>query len=360
MDRITVTDIAKELNISQGTVSKALSGKKGVSKEMRERVAGAAQRGGYVVNNLAQGLARKPINIGVVMPNVWKEFYGYFGYLKCGIEAELASLENQKFHGKFSYISGMYAKDEYRNVLTAFAQEKDSLDAVILCPALAHDYAECLDALYDEGIKTVILGNTIVEGKRFAEVRMASEIAGSLAAEYTSLLCGPDKSAVVFIGNKDMDDHRRKAEYFQLVADQSNLRINGIFETQDDMDVAYTLTRKVVSQPGLGAIYVATGNSVAVCRCLQDMQMTDRVKVVATDIFPDMHPYVEAGIIPATIYQDPVRMGRMAVRTLFDAVSTGVLPENEILIYPQLVLKSNYHVIADELKKIDERVAHGE
>ena len=233
----------------------------------------------------------------------------------------------------------------------------ENLDAVVLCPAITSDYTDCLNALHNKGIKTIVLGNSLGEGKRFTEIRMASEISGSLAAEYTSLLCGQDKSSVIFIGNKDMEDHRRKTEYFQRIADEKNLAVRGVFETQDDVDIAYALTSKVAQQADLGVIYVATGNSVAVCKCLVDTGMSDKIKVVATDIFPDMHPFVESGIIPATIYQKPVRMGRMAIRAIYDAIATGTCPQSEILVYPQLVLKSNYSIYADYLSQVEAQIA---
>jgi len=349
MHHVTVKDIARELNISQGTVSKALGSKKGVSKEMRKLVTEASQRLGYIANSSAQALARNPVKIGIVMPDIWQKFYGYFGYQKCGIELELMSLKNQRFYGYFTYVPGDFPKNEYKDVLASFA--RDRMDAVIICPALPCDYSENLDPLFDNGINTVILGNAPIKGKRLAEIRMASEIAGSLAAEHASLLCKTEKSSAVFIGNKDSEDHRKKAECFQHVAEESHMPFRGVFETQDDIDIAYRLTSILAKENDLGLIYVATGNSATVCRCLQDLHMTDRIKVIATDIFPEMYPYVNEGIVSATIYQDPIRMGRMAVRTIFNAISMSEPIEPEILIYPQLILKSNYHVIANYLEQ---------
>jgi len=349
MERITVKDIAKELNISVGTVSKALSGKAGVSGQMRVRVCEAAERRGYSANSLAQGLARKPTRVGIVMPSVWKEFYGY---LKFGIDMELNNLQDQKIQGHFVFVSGLYANEEYRKALRYFMAEK--MDAVILCPALAHDYADLLDELREQGVKTIILGNPLKEAACYCEIRIASEMAGSLAAEFASLLCVKGKLAAVFIGNKDMEDHKRKAEHFQSVAAEKQFQVSGVYETQDDVDIAYALTKKVISeQPGLNVIYVATGNSVAVCKSIIDMGAFDGVKVIGTDIFPDVCPYVESGLIIGLIYQNPIRMGRMSVSAIYNAVS-GEQPEREILVYPQLVLRSNYAVYADYLKKAEE------
>ena len=350
MDRITVKDIARILNISPGTVSKALNDKKGVSARTRDMVSAVASINGYSINKTAQSLSRKPLNIGIVMPSVWK---GFYGYIKYGIEIELAALHDNKVNGCFNFVSDLYADSEYRDKLAAYFD--GGVDAVILCPAMTRGYADCLDKLFDNNIMTIVLGNTLKAGKRFSEIKIASEMSGSMAAEYASLLCQNNESVSVFIGNKDMEDHKLKAEHFQRVADEKGLNVSGVYETQDDVEIAYTLTKKVLSeQPEINVIYVATGNSVAVCRCIISMNADNRVKVIATDIFPDMIPYVQSGLISATIYQNPVRMGRMAVKTIYNAFSSGENPSREILVYPQLVLKSNYNVYAEYLKKSEE------
>ena len=84
--RVSVKDIAQKLNISLSTVHKALTGKSGVSEERRREVMRAAHDMGYVVNSVAQSLARKDINIGILMPSEWQ---GYFEHMKAGIEKEI-------------------------------------------------------------------------------------------------------------------------------------------------------------------------------------------------------------------------------------------------------------------------------
>ena len=356
MDRITLKDIARELDLSPATVSKALNGKTCINANTRELVAQTAQKIGYSINKQAQSLSRKPVNVAIVMPNIWKEFFGYIRY---GMEIELDALYDSKIHGKFYCVSDKKKDRCYRKKLTSFLD--DGTDAVIICPGGTNDYVDCIDALYDKNIKTVIvLRNALKGGRCFAEIKIAAEIGGGMAADYANLLCPKDASAAVFIGNKDTEDHRIKAENFQRVADRKGFSVSGVYETQDDVDIAYMLTKKLLAeQPELKVIYVATSNSVAVCRCILDMGEGDRVKVIATDIFPDMIPFIESELISATLYQNPIRMGRMAVKTIYNAFSTGERPDADILVYPQLVLKSNYGIFADYLKKAESSIGLG-
>lgn len=65
---VTLSDIGKKLNVSTVTVSKALSGQKGVSDELRAEIVNLADKMGYVrkVSNLEEE-GRKSYNIGVIV-----------------------------------------------------------------------------------------------------------------------------------------------------------------------------------------------------------------------------------------------------------------------------------------------------
>ena len=69
-DKITMDVIAKELEVSKTTVSRAISGKGRVGAETRDRVLKYIESLGYKPNSMAQALAgSKTYNIGVVVPD---------------------------------------------------------------------------------------------------------------------------------------------------------------------------------------------------------------------------------------------------------------------------------------------------
>ena len=75
--RITLKDIAKELNISVNTVSKALNNKSKVSKELSKKIKETAERLGYEKNVLASSLSKNPIKIGVLIVGFDENYYQY-------------------------------------------------------------------------------------------------------------------------------------------------------------------------------------------------------------------------------------------------------------------------------------------
>ena len=68
--RTSLKDLARELNVSIATVSRALRSSPEIGKEMQHRVKELAQKLNYRPNPFAQSLRKEaPKMIGVVVPN---------------------------------------------------------------------------------------------------------------------------------------------------------------------------------------------------------------------------------------------------------------------------------------------------
>ena len=78
MAHSTQTDIAKKLNVTRITVSKALRNHPDISAEMKKKVHAAAKELGYIPNLIAQNLtSRKTFTLGVVIPDLENSFFSY-------------------------------------------------------------------------------------------------------------------------------------------------------------------------------------------------------------------------------------------------------------------------------------------
>ena len=67
--KLTIDDIARELQISKTTVSRAISGKGRIGQETRDKVLRYIKENNYKPSAIARGLAQsKTFNISLVMP----------------------------------------------------------------------------------------------------------------------------------------------------------------------------------------------------------------------------------------------------------------------------------------------------
>jgi LacI family transcriptional regulator len=103
---VTLKHLAKELNVSVSTVSKALSDSHEISKETKEKILALSKKLNYIPNNTAVNLRnRKTMTIGVVIPNI---FNHYFTKILHGIESEgkkngyktIVSISNESLEGE--------------------------------------------------------------------------------------------------------------------------------------------------------------------------------------------------------------------------------------------------------------------
>ncbi|HQE24685.1 MAG TPA: LacI family DNA-binding transcriptional regulator, partial [Candidatus Atribacteria bacterium] len=66
--KVTIKDIAQELNVSVATVSRALSGEKGVSPDLRKKIIKKAQNMGYFCWPSLNLLNGEPKKVAVIFP----------------------------------------------------------------------------------------------------------------------------------------------------------------------------------------------------------------------------------------------------------------------------------------------------
>ncbi|MCJ7447691.1 MAG: LacI family transcriptional regulator [Bacteroidales bacterium] len=78
MVNVRQSDIAKELNISRVTVSKALRDHPDISQAMKKKISETARKMGYIPNLIARQLnSRRTFTIGIVVPDLENSFFSY-------------------------------------------------------------------------------------------------------------------------------------------------------------------------------------------------------------------------------------------------------------------------------------------
>jgi LacI family transcriptional regulator len=118
---VTIYDLARKLNISIATVSRALKDDPVVSKKTKKRIADLAQEMGYRSNNFARNLRTQRTNtIGVIIPRI----NSYF------MSAVIAGMENIATSEGYNLIisqSSESVEKETANTITLFNNRVDGL-----------------------------------------------------------------------------------------------------------------------------------------------------------------------------------------------------------------------------------------
>lgn len=338
MAKVTITQLASHLGVSVCTVNKALSGKPKISDETRRRVLAEAERLGYRPNRMAQVLARNPIRLAYVHPDHFPSFFGQF---EAGIRAGVGRLADQRVSTTLHAIDP--AKWGRRLPTTVRSLVHDGLSGLILSPVAGVDYRPVWELLASHRVPLVQLGLEVPDSPAAFTVRQDTLLSGRIAAELLSHFNGP---VAVMIGNRRVVDHDEKARGFQGVAGQRGLTIAAVCEHDDDPKLAYSMTRELFDDhPELRGIYVATDNFGGIARALKQHSKAERIKVVATGLFPEIREAMDAGLVHFALDQRMAEQGELAVQQLHELLCQHPLPSTKILVPPRIAVRANVEAL---------------
>lgn len=148
--KITMQDIADQLNISKNSVSQALSGKPGVSEETRRLVQQTANELGYSypgVRKQKQGNQHSLKNIAFIASDYAFSFKSFFGEIYLSVEKEVRE------RGMNLFIESIDGEMKDRLTLPAVLSNHN-IDGILILSHISTDY---ILKIIETGIPTVLI-----------------------------------------------------------------------------------------------------------------------------------------------------------------------------------------------------------
>ncbi|MEM6768557.1 MAG: LacI family DNA-binding transcriptional regulator [Bacteroidota bacterium] len=160
MNGVTQSDIAKALNLSRETVSKALNGNPHVSSATIDKVNKVAKEMGYVPNHFARSLvSRNSKTIGIVVPKISHSFFSNI------VEFLYKDIINRGYYA-IPMISFENKNNEILNIQTLFSMNVDGIIANI-----SQDFTD--ENIYLESVRRgipVVFFDRVIENPIFGQV----------------------------------------------------------------------------------------------------------------------------------------------------------------------------------------------
>ena len=136
---VKLADIAEKIGVSVVTVSKALSGQKGVSEEMRARIKELADEMGYTPIHAAQAGRMRSYTIGVV---TFETYFARFASFYWKMYQELATRAVKK--NCFSMLEVISYYDEDNLIWPKLITESQKVDGIVVIGKPRMDYLKML------------------------------------------------------------------------------------------------------------------------------------------------------------------------------------------------------------------------
>lgn len=328
----TIRDVAKKLNISVYTVSRALDGYDDVADQTRTLVIETASKMGYAPNRAARQLRRqKAETIGFIIPSISKRFNEpFFTEFISGMGEELSSKNFDLL------ISNAKTDDAERHLYHRWINSR-KVDGFILSRIHRHDWRVSL--LSKWGIPFVAVGKS-QDGIDYPYVRIEA------ADEYLDLVKHVQKngfSQFAFIGGPtDLVNQIDRLKWFRFATKKSGLEVprDRIISTDMTSMGGYEATSALLTSPtppdailcvndeaAFGALHAAREHGLTVG--------TD-IAVAGFDGIQDSR-YAEP---PLTTLDIPVAdIARQLAGMLLELLNERQLEAREIVIRPALVTR---------------------
>ena len=143
---VTIKEIAKRLNVSISTISRALHDHPSIGLGMRQQVQKLARELKYEPNQAAISFKQgKTFTIGVILPNLSEEFFSI----------AINGIEDIATANKYTVLIGQSHDDTEREKLIADTMRKHRIDGLIVSLSKDTISYEHFDQLKDQGIPVV-------------------------------------------------------------------------------------------------------------------------------------------------------------------------------------------------------------
>ncbi len=346
-----IKEIAAALRISIGTVDRALHNRPGVSQKTRTRVLAMAEKLAYRPNLAARNLKlNRRLHIGVLLP---REIASYFDPLRDGIRSTAKDM-----HGLDVVLDfAEYPRIGDGDVALIQSHASQDYDGMILTPGKTADFLPLLKRLAAKKIAVVLVGSDLRGAERLASITIDAEVSGGLAAELFSYAIQREASVAVVTGDLGTEDHAEKLRGFAatLAMIAPHLSLMPTMETHERPEEAHDAVLKLIARnPQVAGIYINTANSLPILRALEQRELLDRIRIITTDLYPDLVPFLKSGKVLASLYQRPYTQGKTALEILARHLVQHIAPQTSTKLAPHIVMRSNLGLLTSALNESEE------
>lgn len=338
MGKVTIYDIADRLNVSTASVTRALNGLPKVSDERRKLIIDTAEEMGYTANRLAVSLSRKTVKIAVVLYASIEDFYSR---ICLGIEDAYSSLIDFNIKKDMYMLNTGKQRDEDLIQIIKEIGQKDYNGLLFHSIHDSPEISSAVERLIEKGMTICTINTDISIGKKHYCVMNNSVIAGRTAAELLDWSV-PNRKVCLFMGTKETKSLKEINESFLSECIRRKLLVVGKYYDDDSPDQAIdNLDEMLLKHPDVGGIYISSAISYAICNHLVEQGRADQLRIITSDLLPDIVKHVKGGVIQATIYQNPFLQGSLGFLNLYKIVAEKASVEKMILVNPVILTKSN-------------------
>lgn len=345
----TLKDLAARLGVSTTTIHRALTGKPGISDQLRTTIQNLAVEMNYQPNLAASALKRNELHIAVLLPEPFLDNRYYYASLWAGIHKFMENAGNfnavldEYYYPLLPGAHGEALKSIYQSHL-------DKIDGFITIGIKENQSSYFIDQFNRAHIPCVILGTDLYGASKLCCVKSHDIMAGNMAAElFTTFLPDQTDRTILLTGNplgqSAMIDQFYNLNAFQdyLSKTRSPVKLQTAYCTDinqlEEMISPFLSSREVLPY----GIYASSARyTVKICEILEKHHLEKQIKIVGNDHFPESIEYLRKGTLTAIIDKKISQQSYTAAKILLEYLSLGRYPERSVMeVQPDILIRSS-------------------
>lgn len=327
--------------VSIGTVDRALNDRKGVNKEVAQRIKEIAASVGYTPNKVAKGLVarRKEIKLGVI---IHTPKHPFIEELMRGIESAKGEFKDYGVEIIVKYGKGFDAEDQMKLIDELI---DEGIKGLAIIPIHDKKIIDKINEIHKNGIAVALMvsdENADCLAYVGCDLRRGGAIIGGLAGMMSNGRANVlyATSPLGTLGNID-----RLEGFKEILASRyPDIKLAGVSEFPNDDLMSY---KKALTEfekyDQIDTLVIATGFSHGLLEAFTEAYADKKIRIIALDLAPSIIEGMRKDVIQASVVQHPYEQGKKVIKLLFDYLVMGKKPEGpkkyietDIVIYESI------------------------
>lgn len=341
---ITIKDIAKEAQVSEGTVDRVIHNRGGVSKKTEAKIREILERHNFSVNPIASALAMKnKYTIATLMPThnaddlFWKS--PYLGVLKAADDVKTSGILVNHFP------FNQYDPHSYFETFKTLLESEPT--AVIMVPNFSKETKQIVALLENKNIPYLFLNIDIDGFNNMAFVGQDSYTAGYIAGKLMALNTPKADSFLIIQARHNITKNNavsNRIKGFNDYFSKNNLPSNNHTLKLDSLDNSLETKEKINTylkeNPEIKGIFVPSSRIYIIVDCIEDTTL-DHLELIGFDNTPQNIDCLLNNSVAFLISQKPFDQGYEAIRLLTDYLVQNKTPNSKTFLPIDILIKEN-------------------
>ena len=219
-------------------------------------------------------------------------------------------------------------------------------DGVAIIPFGTTELNLLIDETADNDIPVITFNNDAPYSKRFCFVGPDNYSSGKLCGDIIGNFLPSQSNILILSGSNHIYALKQRLLGFKdkLKSSYPELKIISTFDYSENEDICYTYIINELTNNAIDGIYVNSAiGCKAIGKALKELKPSSTPKIIGFEPDKLFAEYIDEGLFQAFIYQDPYIQGYLSLKTLYNFVATGLVPETEnIYTKNEIAMQENF------------------